>query len=111
MSHTVQKLRTEIGVEGYYTNHSLCCTCATGLYHKGADEQQIMSITSYCSSTAVGAYKKVSHHQQEQLSLILQSSDTIKTESFRQREPSTKHNDCIFRSSSRSKSQSHSVQL
>ena len=78
LSHTVQKLCTEIGVEGYYTNHSLRRTCATRLYQKGADEQQIMSITGHRSSTAVGSYKNVSHHQQEELSRMLQSSDAKK---------------------------------
>ena len=58
LSYTVQKLCTEIGVEGYYTNYSLRCTCATRLYHKGVDEQQTMSITGHRSSTAVRAYKK-----------------------------------------------------
>lgn len=34
-----------------------------------------MAITGHCSSTAVWAYKKVSHYRQEELSLMLQSSN------------------------------------
>ena len=47
-----------------------------------------MSITGHHSSTAVRAYKKVFHHQQEESSLMLQSSDA-KNRKFQTKE--TKH--------------------
>ena len=50
---TVKRLCNGIGLEGYYTNHSLRQTCATRLFREGVEEQQIMNITGHRSSKAV----------------------------------------------------------
>ena len=68
---TVNKLCSSIGAEGYFTNHSLRRTCATRLFQKGVEEQQIMSITGHRSSNAVRVYKEISHEQEETSKIIL----------------------------------------
>lgn len=40
-SQTVKRLCNQAGVDGYFTNHSLCRTCATRLFQQGIEEQQI----------------------------------------------------------------------
>lgn len=64
LSQTVKKLLENVGVQGYYTNHSLRRTCATRLYQHGADEQQIMAVTGHRSKDGVRNYKEPSLDQQ-----------------------------------------------
>ena len=73
LAMTVKTLCQSAGVHGYFTNHSLHRTCATRLYNKGADEQEIMSITGHRSSNAVRLYKTVSLEQEQKLSNMLKS--------------------------------------
>ena len=72
LSQTVKKLVERVGIKGHYTNHSLRRTCATRLYNRGADKQQIMSITGHRSIDAMRMYKQISHDQQEELSNLIQ---------------------------------------
>ena len=85
LSQTVKRLCSNIGIEGHYTNHSLRRTCATRLFHKGIDEQQIMSVTGHRSTDAVRIYKSISHDQEQVMSKIIQNR---KEES----QPKTKEN-------------------
>lgn len=43
LSLTVKKVTEKLGLEGYYTNHSLRRTCATRLYRKGIEGQQVIA--------------------------------------------------------------------
>lgn len=72
LSQTVKKLLENVGVQGYYTNHSLRRTCATRLYQHGADEQQIMAVTGHRSKDGVRNYKEPSLDQERQLNEMLQ---------------------------------------
>eukprot|EP00105_Crassostrea_gigas_P009739 XP_011424812.1 PREDICTED: uncharacterized protein LOC105326458 [Crassostrea gigas] len=46
------------GLKGNFTNHSGKRTCATALYQKGVDEQDIMGRTGHRSEMGVRAYKR-----------------------------------------------------
>ena len=72
LSNTVKKLIKMTGEDGYFTNHSLRRTCATRLYSKGIDEQQIMSVTGHRSTDAVRLYKEISDEQKRHMSQVLQ---------------------------------------
>ena len=72
LAQTVKRLCSQVGIDGYFTNHSLRRTCATRLYQKGADEQQIMSVTGHRSMDAVRIYKKISCKQEEEISRMIQ---------------------------------------
>ena len=74
LSQTVKKLVDKIGVNGFFTNHSLRRTCATRLYNKGIDEQQIMSVTGHRSVDGVRVYKQISCEQQQHMSKVIQPS-------------------------------------
>lgn len=71
LNQTVKKLCSKVGAEGYFTNHSLRRTCATRLFQKGIDEQQIMGITGHRSSNAVRVYKEISHEQEGTISELI----------------------------------------
>ena len=60
LAQTVKRLCSQISIDGYFTNHLLHRTCATRLYQKDADEQQIMSVTGHRSIDTVRVYKKIS---------------------------------------------------
>lgn len=45
------------GLKGNFTNHYGKRTCATALYQKGVDEQEIMGRTGHRSEMGVRAYK------------------------------------------------------
>ena len=53
LASTVKKLRTQAGVDGYKTNHSLQMTAATRLFQAGCDEQLIMDVTGHRSANGV----------------------------------------------------------
>ena len=86
LSSTVQRLCRLAGMEGYYTNHSLCATITTRLYQSGINEQLVMERTDHRSMEGVRSYKRTSDEQREvisdllnldsQLWLFLQSSST-----------------------------------
>ena len=77
LSSTIKKMCQKVG-DGYFTNHSLRRTCATQLFHKGVDEQQIMSVTGHRSGHGVRAYKQISHDQQEHLSDLIRPTKKLK---------------------------------
>ena len=81
LAMTVKTLCQSTGASGYYTNHSLRRTCASRLYNKGADEQEIMSVTGHRSSNAVRLYKKPSLEQEEKLSNMLKSGGSATSDS------------------------------
>ena len=78
LSVIVKRMCEKVGVEGYFTNHSLRRTCATRLYHHGADEQQIMSVTGHRSKDAVRVYKTMSRDQEEDLSEMISVNKKVK---------------------------------
>uniref|UniRef100_A0A1X7UMP2 Tyr recombinase domain-containing protein n=1 Tax=Amphimedon queenslandica TaxID=400682 RepID=A0A1X7UMP2_AMPQE len=69
---TVKKLIKMAKEDGYFTSHSLQRTCATNLYSKGINEQQIMSVTGRRSIDAVRLYKEISDEQKRHMSQVLQ---------------------------------------
>ena len=71
LAGTVQRLFKAAGIEGHYSNHSLCATSATRLFDAGLDEQLIMARTGHSSSDGVRLYKRVTEHLREKTSDIL----------------------------------------
>ena len=67
----------QAGIPGYRTNHSLRATAATRLYHKGADEQQIMEVTGHSSLDGVRSYKRTSKTQQIAISDMLSTGNQV----------------------------------
>lgn len=59
LSNTVRKLVGMVGQKGYYTNHSQRRTCATRIYNKGVDEQQIMSLPAIVALMQLEDIKKL----------------------------------------------------
>jgi len=53
------------------TNHSLKATCATRLFNSGVDEQIIMTKTGHRTVQGVRSYKRISHEQMEQASVLI----------------------------------------
>ena len=51
----------EIGMVGYYTNHSLRVTAAIRLHHHNIEEQQIMERTGH---------RRTSSHQQQEFQVF-----------------------------------------
>ena len=64
LASTVKKLCSQVGVDGYKTNHSLLRTAATRLFQAGCDKQLI---TGHRSTEGVRQYKEVSLQQHEAL--------------------------------------------
>ena len=60
-----------IGVPGSFTLHSLRESCATRLYRKGFDEQQIKEVTGH-TSNSVRDYKRTSDAMKRTASLAIQ---------------------------------------
>ena len=63
LEHTVARLCSAAGIQGFRTNHSLCATAATRLYQAGVDEQLIMETTGHRSLEGVRSYKRTSEDQ------------------------------------------------
>ena len=57
LTATVKKIIDQLGISGYYTNHSLRRTCVTRLYQSGAEEYEIMKVSGHRSKDGVRAYK------------------------------------------------------
>ena len=47
LTATVKKIIDQLGISGYYTNHSLRRTCVTRLYQSGAEEYEIMKVSGH----------------------------------------------------------------
>ena len=77
LGQVVRKLCGKVGCIGHYTNHSLRRTCATRLFNRGIEEQQIMAVTGHRTVNAVRAYKEISLEQQQKVSDLIQSKPII----------------------------------
>ena len=67
----VSSMLYNAGLDGFFTNHSLCRTCATKLFQAGTNVKLIKEITGHISS-AVEKYETTSDQQRIHLSNILQ---------------------------------------
>ncbi|XP_011408935.1 PREDICTED: zinc finger MYM-type protein 2-like [Amphimedon queenslandica] len=65
LTATVKKIIDQLGISGYYTNHSLRRTCVTRLYQSGAEEYEIMKVSGHRSKDGVRAYKEMSQAGRE----------------------------------------------
>ena len=57
LREVIKDLCNAVGIQGYFTNHSLRSTSATCLYENNVDEQIIQEITGH-RSLAVRSYKR-----------------------------------------------------
>ena len=71
LADTVPRLIREVGIDGYFTNHSLRVTATTRLYDSQIDEASIMQCTGHQSVEGVCAYKRSSNKLCEVTSAIL----------------------------------------
>ena len=78
LGKTLSRLCSSAGIAGYKTNHSLCATATSRLYHSGVDEQLVMERTGHRSVEGVRSYKRTSDQQREVLSDILNRAPTPK---------------------------------
>ena len=69
LSKVVKVLMKEAGIEGFFTNHSLCRTCGTRLFQAGVERKLIKGVTGY-QSDAINAYSVTSERQKQKLSEI-----------------------------------------
>ena len=79
LEHTVARLCSAAGIQGFRTNHSLRATAATRLYQAGVDEQLIMETTGHRSLEGVRSYKRTSDDQKQVLSDILNTRSSVQT--------------------------------
>ena len=64
LRETVKETCKRAGLPGFFTNHSLCSTCATKLYHCNIDEQLIQEIIGH-RSLSVRSYKRTCDSQRK----------------------------------------------
>lgn len=64
LDRMVKSMCDSAGIAGYKTNHSLCATAATYLFHAGMNVQLIMERTGHGSLDGVTLYKRISAEQQ-----------------------------------------------
>lgn len=62
LSSIVSDLASKLGLQGKFTNHSCCATCATCMYQNNCDEQLVQERTGH-RSNAVRSYKRTSDQQ------------------------------------------------
>jgi integrase len=62
LAGTVARLCRSAGLNGHFTNHSLCATAATRLFEAGIDEQLIMHRTGHSTTSGVRMYKRASEN-------------------------------------------------
>ena len=72
LGKTVKQLCVKVGIEGFFTNHSLRRSCASRLFQEGTEEQVIMSVTGHRSVDGVKSYIMISDKQLQATSDILQ---------------------------------------
>ncbi len=72
LGKVIAKLCHAGGLEGRYSNHSLCSTAATRLYDSKFDEQQIAEVTGH-KLVAIRNYKHTSMEKQCEVSDVLYS--------------------------------------
>ena len=80
----VSEMLKNAGLDGYFTNHSLCRTCATRLYQAGQSTKLIKEITGHISD-AVEKYQTTSDEQRMHASAIIQGE--VKEVKLSQSEP------------------------
>ena len=61
---TVKELCKKAGIEGNFTNHSLCASCASRMYDKNIPEQLMKEVTGH-RSDCVRVYKRTSDQLRE----------------------------------------------
>ena len=90
LSSTVGRLCRLAGIEGYYTNHSLCATITTRLYKSGINKQLVVERTDHRSMEGVRSYKRTSDEQREAISDLLNcEQSTLVVSAVKQYKPST----------------------
>ena len=62
------------GLDGFFTNHSLCRTCATRLFQAGQSTKIMKEITGHVSDT-VHKYQTTSDEQRMVVSEIIQGNE------------------------------------
>ena len=67
----VGSLLKDVGLDGYFTNHSLRRTCATRLFQAGEDVKLIKEVTGHISD-AVTKYQETSDAQRMHVSSVIQ---------------------------------------
>ena len=70
LTSVVSDMAKRVGLDGKVTNHSLCATAASRLYHSNVDEQLVIECTGH-HSTSVCEYKSTSDFQLESVSSVL----------------------------------------
>ena len=67
----VGTLLKDVGLDGYFTNHSLRCTCATRLFQAGENVKLIKEVTGHISDV-VSKYETTSDAQRMRVSSVIQ---------------------------------------
>ena len=76
LGNVIKNIMAKAGFEGYYTNHSLRCSCATTLYDNNIPEQVIQDTTGHRSVEGVRAYKCTSSAMKRKMSAVLHGVET-----------------------------------
>ena len=77
----VKRLCAAAGLQGHFSNHSLCATAATRLFEAGVDEQLIMQRTGHSTTAGVRSYERVGEKLRSVTSDVLNcSTKKMKTE-------------------------------
>ena len=71
LNSMVKTMRSEAGVEGYYTNHSLRATAVSRLFQNDVDDKLIKGVTGH-RSDALQGYKRETEEQLLKVSKIVQ---------------------------------------
>ena len=69
----------DAGLDGFFTNHSLCRTAATRLFQAGQNVKIIKEVTGHISN-AVEKYEITSDQQRMDVSSIIQGEKKVETE-------------------------------
>ncbi len=73
LANMVSKMIKQANIPGNFSNHSLCSTATTRLFHASVDEQLIMARTGHSSTRGVRAYKRICDQQKQYTSSNLNS--------------------------------------
>ena len=71
LSSTISLLCKNVGIKGFFTNHSLCTSAAARHYDAGVDEQRIMLQTGCRSTAGLRSYKRTSNALKQYTSQVL----------------------------------------
>ena len=67
LAGTVARLFKSAGIQGHYSNHSLCATSATCLFDAGL---LIMARTGHASSAGFRCYKRMTEHLNDKTTVL-----------------------------------------